>query len=107
MPQEFKGEKDPGPQDGLLGRAATCSENLCNIQRRTKKTREGELETSGFTRKQSQVKVSVMLHVAMYIWPDVISGSVLLEAQIKVGIQWALDTEGDCVLLKLQNYKIG
>ena len=68
MPQEFRGEKDPGPQDGLLVRAATCSENLCNIQRRSKKTREGELETSGFTRKQSQVKVSVMLHMAMYIY---------------------------------------
>jgi len=33
-----------------------------------KKTREGELETSGFTRKQSQVKVSVILHMAMYIY---------------------------------------
>lgn len=49
---------------GFMVGTATCSENLCNIQRRTNKTREGELENSGFKGKQSQVQVVVMLNMA-------------------------------------------
>lgn len=37
--------------------AGTGAENLCNIQKKTNKTRFREPETSGFKGKQSQVKI--------------------------------------------------
>lgn len=57
-------EESLGPKMGFMVGTATHSGNLCNIQRRTNKTRKGELENSGFKGKQSQVQVVVMLNMA-------------------------------------------
>lgn len=47
-----------------------------------------------------------MLHVCMYVWPDVISSSVLLEAQLRWAYSGPSDM-GDIMVLLLKTVKIG
>lgn len=67
---------------GFMVGTTTCSENLCNIQRGTNKTRDGELENSGFKGKQSQVQVLVTLNMA-----EIHFALFLLEVQLKTGTE--------------------